>query len=200
MSCVTVNAYAKINLSLDVVGKRADGYHLMDMVMQSVSLCDTLQISRTEKDISFSCSEQSLPQGSDNLAVRAANAFFKAAGISGGASVRLIKRIPSGAGMAGGSADAAAVLVGLNALYETSLSQAALCALGLTLGADVPLSLIHIFSMFRAAGGEYVTVGSDAHVPEHVGRYVKDAYTALKSAGFSAVTYFKERKPVQIAL
>ena len=95
MSCVTVNAYAKINLSLDVVGKRADGYHLMDMVMQSVSLCDTLQISRTEKDISFSCSEQSLPQGSDYLAVRAANAFFKAAGISGGASVRLIKRIPS---------------------------------------------------------------------------------------------------------
>ena len=141
MSCVTVNAYAKINLSLDVVGKRADGYHLMDMVMQSVSLCDTLQISRTEKDISFSCSEQSLPQGSDNLAVRAANAFFKAAGISGGASVRLIKRIPSGAGMAGGSADAAAVLVGLNALYETSLSQAALCALGLTLGADVPFCL-----------------------------------------------------------
>ena len=60
MSCVTVNAYAKINLSLDVVGKRADGYHLMDMVMQSVSLCDTLQIARTEKDVSFSCSDQSL--------------------------------------------------------------------------------------------------------------------------------------------
>ena len=141
MSCVTVNAYAKINLSLDVVGKRADGYHLMDMVMQSVSLCDTLQIARTDKDVSFSCSDQSLPQGSDNLAVRAASAFFKAAGIAGGASVRLIKRIPSGAGMAGGSADAAAVLVGLNALYETALSQEELCALGLTLGADVPFCL-----------------------------------------------------------
>ena len=65
---------------IHIFGKRADGYHLMDMVMQSVSLCDTLQIARTEKDVSFSCSDQSLPQGSDNLAVRAASAFFKAAG------------------------------------------------------------------------------------------------------------------------
>lgn len=141
MNRVTVNAYAKINLSLDIVGKRADGYHLMDMVMQSVSLCDTLHIARAEKGVLFSCSEQSLPQGADNLAVRAANAFFKAAGIAGGASIRLIKRIPSGAGMAGGSADAAAVLASLNALYETTFSQEELCRLGLTLGADVPFCL-----------------------------------------------------------
>lgn len=141
MSCVTVNAYAKINLSLDIVGKRADGYHLMDMVMQSVSLCDTLHIARAKKDVLFSCSEQSLPQGDDNLAVRAANAFFSAADITGGASIRLIKKIPSGAGMAGGSADAAAVLVGLNALYETAFSQEELCGIGLTLGADVPFCL-----------------------------------------------------------
>ena len=77
MNRVTVNAYAKLNLSLDIVGKRADGYHLMDMVMQSVSLYDTLHIARAEKAIAFSCSEQALPQGSDNLAVCAANAFFK---------------------------------------------------------------------------------------------------------------------------
>jgi len=141
MNRVTVNAYAKLNLSLDIVGKRADGYHLMDMVMQSVSLYDTLHIARAEKAIAFSCSEQALPQGSDNLAVCAANAFFKAAGISGGASIRLTKRIPSGAGMAGGSADAAAVLTGLNALYETALSQKELCEIGLALGADVPFCL-----------------------------------------------------------
>jgi len=113
MNRVTVNAYAKLNLSLDIVGKRADGYHLMDIVMQSVSLYDTLHIARAEKAIALSCSEQALPQGSNNLAVCAAIAFFNAAGISGGASIRLTKRIPSGAGMAGGSADAAAVLTGL---------------------------------------------------------------------------------------
>ena len=142
MSFVRAEACAKINLSLDIVGKRNDGYHFMDMVMQSVNLCDTLELKQLKAGIDFFCSDQSLPKGKDNLAVRAASAFFEAAGISGGVSIRLKKRIPSGAGMAGGSADAAAVLAGLNALYNTPLPHEALCELGLKLGADVPFCLI----------------------------------------------------------
>ena len=91
MSFVRAEACAKINLSLDIVGKRNDGYHFMDMVMQSVNLCDTLELKQLKAGIDFFCSDQSLPKGKDNLAVRAASAFFEAAGISGGVSIRLKK-------------------------------------------------------------------------------------------------------------
>ena len=80
MSFVRAEAYAKINLSLDIVGKRNDGYHFMDMVMQSVNLCDTLELKQLKAGIDFFCSDQSLPKGKDNLAVRAASAFLKQQG------------------------------------------------------------------------------------------------------------------------
>lgn len=142
MNTVTVNAYAKVNLSLDIVGRRADGYHLMDMVMQAVSLHDTVILRKQPEGIAFSCSEKNLPQDESNLAVRAARAFFAHTGTDGGVRIALEKRIPAGAGMAGGSADAAAVLVGLNALYEAELSQETLCKIGLSLGADVPFCIV----------------------------------------------------------
>lgn len=142
MDRVSVYAPAKVNLSLDITGKRDDGYHLMDMVMQSVSLCDVLTIEKSDFSLVFTCNTTSVPQDATNLAVKAARAFFSETKTPGGAIIHLEKKIPSGAGMGGGSADAAGVLVGLNALYETGLSQEELCRIGLKLGADVPFCIM----------------------------------------------------------
>ena len=145
MKEITLSASAKINLSLDITGVREDGYHLMDMVMQSVGLADTVWLRRAA-DISVRVERGSLqvngiPQGESNTAVRAARVFFEAAKIEGGCQIYIEKRIPQQAGMGGGSADAAAVLVGLNELYEAGLSRKTLMQLGLKVGADVPFCL-----------------------------------------------------------
>jgi 4-diphosphocytidyl-2-C-methyl-D-erythritol kinase len=142
MKTVSLYAYAKLNLALEVVGKREDGYHDMDMLMQSVSLCDTIHLNMLESGIRFTCNRSDLPCNSDNIAFAAAEKFFSFTGISGGVEISLEKQIPSQAGMAGGSADAAAVLHGLNRLYATDLSVSELCRVGVTLGADVPFCLV----------------------------------------------------------
>ncbi len=133
------SAYAKINLSLAVTGVRGDGMHTLRTVMQTISLCDTVVSERTD-GLSFSCSEPSLA-GESNLCVRAARAFFGAAGLAPGVALRLEKRVPSGAGLGGGSADAAAVLRLLNRLYDDPLPGEALYPLAAGLGADVPFCL-----------------------------------------------------------
>ena len=133
-------AYAKLNLFLNVTGRSQDGYHLLDMVNQSVSLADTLLISPAKETKVFTVGAD-LPSGRGNLAYDAAEAFFSAAGLAAGAEIRLTKRIPQKAGLGGGSADAAAVLIGLNELYAKPFSGEALRALGKTLGSDVPFSL-----------------------------------------------------------
>ena len=136
-----IRANAKINWTLDTVGVREDGYHLLDMVMQSVSLHDTLTIEAAD-EITFSADGAvRVPTNESNLALRAARALQSHAGISRGASIHLHKRIPSGAGLGGGSADAAAVLQGLNTLWELGLSRETLLKIGLSLGADVPFCL-----------------------------------------------------------
>lgn len=146
-----LKARAKINWTLDILGRRADGYHQMDMLMQSVRLADTLwleesdrltledagQSLRTEAGGGEACAAP-VPFDENNLAVRAARALQKAAGIENGARMRLRKAIPSGAGMGGGSADAAAALIGLNRLWNLNFSTAELERIGLTVGADVP--------------------------------------------------------------
>lgn len=136
-----VLARGKINWSLDILGRREDGYHLMDMLMQPVALADEVTLLPADK---LSLTVENCPwltTGEDNLMVRAARALQKAAGVSCGAAMTLKKILPSGAGMGGGSADAAAVLAGLNELWQTGLSQAELEAVGLTVGADVPFCL-----------------------------------------------------------
>lgn len=138
MEYVKVFAPAKVNLSLDIVGVRPDGYHQMEMVMQTVSLYDVLYVRRQPDGITLDCGATRLPVDERNLAVQAAQAFFRCTGLSGGASMRLVKQIPSGAGMGGGSADAAAVLAALDRLYDTRLPLPELCALGESVGADVP--------------------------------------------------------------
>lgn len=133
-------AWAKLNLSLDVHGKLPNGYHDLTMVMASVDLHDDVEITLREDGVVVADSGLPwLPSDDRNLAVRAAKAFFAAAGMeNAGADIRIKKRIPVGAGMAGGSTDAAAVLRGLNRLTSQGFSAEKLREIGLTLGSDVP--------------------------------------------------------------
>ena len=112
----TQKAYAKINLTLDVLGKRADGYHEVSMIMQAVSLHDTVVFHKRNSGISLSCDAPDLPCDSGNLAFRAAELLQQECGVAEGVHIDLVKRIPMAAGLAGGSSDAAAVLRGLNQL------------------------------------------------------------------------------------
>lgn len=137
-------AYAKINISLDVTGKREDGYHDMVMIMQTVSLCDELSISITESGQIFArCNLRFVPGDERNLAVRAAARYLERIGESGrGLRIDMRKNIPVGAGMGGGSADAAAVLRGLNRAFENRLSGEELTALAAEIGSDVAFCLV----------------------------------------------------------
>ncbi len=134
-------ARAKINWTLDITGQREDGYHFMDMLMQPVTLSDMIDLEEADT-VTLTCSGTPyLPPDEHHLAWRAAMALKQHTGCGKGASIHVHKCIPVGAGMGGGSADAAAVLVGLNRLWQLHLSQDALEAIGLTLGADVPFCL-----------------------------------------------------------
>ena len=143
MDSLVLNAKAKINLYLDVTGKRADGYHLLETVMHTVSLCDTVTLTKTGRSgIEISCSDPLIPCNEKNIAYKCAAAFFDKTGIgSGGVSIDIIKRIPSQAGMGGGSADGAAVLTGLDRLFETGLSEGELISIGARIGADIPFCI-----------------------------------------------------------
>ncbi|MEL7603743.1 MAG: 4-(cytidine 5'-diphospho)-2-C-methyl-D-erythritol kinase, partial [Bacillota bacterium] len=137
---IRLSTYAKLNLSLDVTGKRPDGYHNLDGIMQSISLADIVEIEQAD-GISVSFDVPDVDPVS-NTAYAAARAFFDHTDILGGAIIRIQKRIPRMAGLGGASADAAAVLAGLNRLYDAHLDNHALAALGVKLGADVPFALI----------------------------------------------------------
>ena len=134
-------ANAKINLSLDLTGVLPDGYHAINTVMQSVSLADTVTVSAGEPGISLSCSSPDVPCDEKNTAWKAAARFCEAAGVAPAVRIHIEKRIPSQAGMGGGSADAAAVLAALNEAHGYPLTDAALQGLALQIGADVPFCL-----------------------------------------------------------
>ncbi len=131
-------SYAKINLTLDVTGKRDDGYHEVEMIMQTLSLFDLVIADKTRGGIHLSTNLHYLPSNEKNIAYKAARLFFDETGIRGGVKLRIHKNIPVSAGLAGGSGNAAAVLVLLNMLYNAGLSEKELCSLGAKLGADVP--------------------------------------------------------------
>jgi len=135
-SPLKLKAAAKINLVLSVVGKRDDGYHMIDTVMQSVSLSDTVSV-RLAKSITVKCNN-SIIEPQENIAFRAAKEFFAFTQLEGGAHIHIIKKIPMAAGLGGGSADAAAVILALNKLYKTELSTIELEKIAIKLGADVP--------------------------------------------------------------
>ena len=147
MEAVTLQAYAKINLGLDVLRKRPDGYHEVKMIMQSISLADTLELKKipegtirlingAERD------NPEVPMDKTNLIYRAIDLIKQKYAISEGIEATLTKRIPVAAGMAGGSTDAAAALKGMNQLFALGLSEQELCELGVTLGADIPYCIM----------------------------------------------------------
>lgn len=142
MDSVTTKCNAKINLSIDVLKRRPDGYHDVELILNEISLHDTLTVTLNKTGvIHLSCSDKTLPSDSKNIAYRAAELFFSETGSDFGAEIDLVKKIPHGAGLAGGSADAAGVLRALNKLTGSPLSADRLAALALNLGADVPFCL-----------------------------------------------------------
>lgn len=143
MKSIQLLCAAKVNLSLDVTGKREDGYHTLASVFQSVGVYDALCVSVGEgRGICLCCNVPYIPCNGRNLAYRAAWTFLKTAGINCRVEIQLQKNIPSGAGMGGGSADAAGVLYALNLLLDCGFSEERLREIGLMLGADVPFMLM----------------------------------------------------------
>lgn len=154
MISVTEKAYGKLNLLLDVHGLRDDGYHEMSMIMQSVDLCDDVTVTVShEGNWICRCNLPNVPSGMENLALRAADVFFQAYGNRpAGVEVVIHKRIPMQGGMAGGSADAAAVLRGLNRIYDEPFSMEELAELGAAVGSDVPYCVINGTVLARGRG------------------------------------------------
>jgi len=142
MKKIVTKAFAKINLSLDVLGKLDNGYHDVKMVMQTVSVFDIVTVSQIKRDIELSTNLPYLPIDSNNIAYRAAEEFFKYTNIDSGVSIDISKRIPVGAGLAGGSSNASAVLKAMNMLFDTKLTLKELCEIGIKLGADVPYCIL----------------------------------------------------------
>ncbi len=140
-----LKAAAKINLMLDILGRTEEGYHTLFMIMQSVGVYDTVTLTETGKadTITLSCSNEALPSDETNIGWKAADQFFKATGVKNpGIHINIEKNIPFAAGLAGGSADAAAVFVGLNAMTGAGLSERDLCKIAVKVGADVPFCIM----------------------------------------------------------
>ncbi len=142
MKKTVARSYAKINLSLDVLGTLENGYHEVKMVMQTVSLYDLITVTRIEEGIEISTNLSFLPTDRNNLAYKAAEEFFNYTGIKPCVHIDISKRIPVGAGLAGGSGNASAVLKALNKLFDTKLSLKKLCEIGVKIGADVPYCIL----------------------------------------------------------
>jgi len=156
-------ANAKINWALNITGRREDGYHLLDMVMQTIDLCDTISFEPAD-DISLWV-EGVGRAGEDNLIVRAANALNRFAGRQNGMRMTLIKRIPERAGLGGGSADCALALKALNELWALGLSREALLAIGERLGADVPFCLTGGLARVKGIGEHIEPVPEAPEIP-----------------------------------
>lgn len=141
MNSITKHCRAKINLAIDVLSKRADGYHDVRMVMTQVGVCDTVRVD-LRSDGRIVLSGENMPLDESNLAYRAADAFFKASGMDCGCDIYIEKHIPMGAGMAGGSTDAAGVINALDELLDTKMSLAERMKIGGRLGADIPFCIM----------------------------------------------------------
>ena len=143
MEHISRKAYAKINIGLDVLRRREDGYHELKMIMQTVDICDDLFFEKmTEQGIAIRTDREELPADGGNLIYKAADLLFREKKITEGVRITLTKRIPIAAGMAGGSSDAAATMHGLNELFGMGYSIQELQELGVKLGADIPYCLV----------------------------------------------------------
>ena len=149
-----LQAAAKINLSFEIKGRREDGFHEIETLMTPISLADRLTIERgeTRAGIKFSCDDPSVPTGEGNLVVRAFRVFQEATKIEDGVEIVLEKKIPHGAGLGGGSSDAASTLLGLNELFETGLGLEVLMGLAARIGSDVPFFILGTAATCRGRG------------------------------------------------
>ena len=145
-------APAKINLSLRVLSRRPDGFHEIKTLIAPISLYDKIDIERQNRWIDFTCDDPTLSTGDDNLVVRAAKLFFERTKVKSGVSIKLEKKIPHGAGLAGGSSDAAATLRGLNELFEAKLSRKELAESATEIGSDVPFFLFESAALCKGRG------------------------------------------------
>ena len=152
---LTLKAPAKVNYRLDVIRRRPDGYHDLRMIMQRVNLCDEITITLTDTtQISVSCGKKGIPDGSGNIAWKAAHSMLGLSGCSQGAAITIVKNIPVAAGLGGGSSDAATVLMGMNELLGLDLSDQKLMEIGLKLGADVPFFIFKKTALAEGVGEE----------------------------------------------
>ena len=152
MDDILLQARAKINLYLDVINKRPDGYHNVKMIMQQIGLYDEVYIKKEDKGITLETNVSFLPTGEDNIAFKAAKLILERYEINQGVYIHINKRIPIAAGMAGGSTDAAAVIKGLNKIFKLNLSLEKMMELGLTLGADVPFCFLEGCALAEGIG------------------------------------------------
>jgi 4-diphosphocytidyl-2-C-methyl-D-erythritol kinase len=166
MQATQVFAPAKINLSLKILSRREDGFHEIETLIAPVSLCDEINIQRKKggQGIDFHCDDPSVPRAEDNLVVRAAKSFVAAMKMTSAVSIDLKKKIPHGAGLGGGSSDAATTLLALNRLFETNLTREELAKLGSDVGSDVPFFIFESTATCRGRG-ELVT---PAQLPEQL--------------------------------
>ena len=210
MESIKEIGYAKINLHLDITGRTNDGYHTVQTVMQTISLCDEItMIPRSDSEIYVTCNMGGVPTDGSNLAVRAAELYRTKIGHEQGFDINIDKSIPMAAGMAGGGADAAAVLRGLNRYYGNPLTQKELCTIASALGADVPFCVVggtayadgrgdvlHPFAempecaIVAACGGQSVsTPWAYRRLDELYANFAENAYTPVGVEGLSeAVT------------
>ncbi|WP_319586114.1 4-(cytidine 5'-diphospho)-2-C-methyl-D-erythritol kinase [uncultured Desulfobulbus sp.] len=154
---ITRNAYAKINLTLDILGVEADGYHRLRSVMQTISLHDVITVRRGKPGIRLICSDKEIPSDSRNLAYRAAESFCAVTGIMPEFEITLDKQIPHQAGLGGGSSDAASVLAAFNIMHDEPLTKRVLCNIGAGIGSDVPF-FIYGGTVSVGGRGEHIEI------------------------------------------
>ncbi|CAH2211801.1 4-(cytidine 5'-diphospho)-2-C-methyl-D-erythritol kinase [Tepidibacter aestuarii] len=158
MKSLDLKCRAKINLSIDVLGKREDNYHLVEMIMQTIDLYDNVNIEEIESGIIIESNNEHVPTDSSNIAYKAADLIKREFSIDKGLKITINKNIPVAAGLAGGSTNAAAVLVGLNKLWGLNLTQEQLMKLGLRLGADVPFCILGGAAIAKGIGEELTRI------------------------------------------
>ncbi|SUY46649.1 4-diphosphocytidyl-2C-methyl-D-erythritol kinase [Clostridium putrefaciens] len=180
-----IKAHGKINIALDVIGKREDGYHILKMIMQSIDIYDVINIEVIEKGIEIRCNKSYVPVDSRNIAYRAADRFIKRYNVRKGVAIDINKNIPVSAGLAGGSTNAAAVLNLMNKLFEVNAPLKELKEIALSLGADVPYCLTGGTALCEGIGEKITKLPSFKNnilvlVKPSFGVSTREVYTSLK--------------------
>jgi 4-diphosphocytidyl-2-C-methyl-D-erythritol kinase len=196
---ISLKAHAKINLFLEILGKRDDGYHEIETIMQEIDLADDLQFEETQEGVKLECDDRNIPLNQDNLVCKAANLILKECGIKKGVLINLEKKIPVGAGLGGGSSDAAATLKALNLLWNVGLSDGELMEFAAKLGSDIPFFIKGRTSLCSGRGEKIspVEVRSKMHylvLFPHVHISTETIYKNLK------IDLTKKRKDVSFFL